>query len=476
MKRLLMALLIALAPLTAANAGAEAAKPAPKASAQVAAPSDVPALSFEKYTLPNGLEVILHRDQRLPVVAVDVWYHVGAFHESPDRTGFAHLFEHMMFQGSKNVADDQHIALLEKIGATDLNGTTDFDRTNYFETVPSNHLETALWLESDRMGFLLDALTQEKLDTQREVVKNERRQSIETAPYGLAEEKFWKALFPAPHPYFGVVIGSMADLDAATLSDVMSFFRKWYAPSNATLAIAGDFDPARTKALVEKYFGSLPKVEDPKPPRVAEVKLDKEIVLHHDEPVATLPSVMVGWHSPRVFAPGDATADVLASILTHGKASRLHRRLVREKQLAQSVRASQQSLGAQSVFSITAIARPGVSTDALLSEIDAVLQEIRSSGVTADEVERAQNKTETAIIAQLQRVGGFGGVADRLQTYNHYLGDPDYLAQDIARYRAVTPQSVQTFTREVLAPDRRVVLHAVPKAGKPQAAASQEGR
>ncbi|MGA9525438.1 MAG: pitrilysin family protein [Myxococcaceae bacterium] len=430
------------------------------ATTPVWAQSDKIEVPYERYELPNGLEVILHEDKRLPVVTVNIWYHVGAFDEPQGRSGFAHLFEHMMFQGSKHIADDRHIAMLEQIGATDLNGTTNFDRTNYFETVPSNHLETALWLESDRMGFLLDALTPEKLKNQQEVVKNERRQRYETAPYGLAEEKLWHALFPQPHPYYGNVIGSMADLDAATLDDVKDFFRTWYAPSNATLVIAGDFDKEKAKALVEKYFGSLPSRPKPKAPTVQDAQLDKEVVIRHDEEVASLPSVFVAWHTPALFKNGDAAADVLASILSHGKASRLHRRLVREKQIAQSVSAYQQSIGAQSVFTIEAVAAPGHTTEELLKEIDAVLAEVREKGVTADEVTRSRNRIETGFVSGLQSVAG---LADRLQAYNHYLGKPDWFAQDLARYEAVTPEEVQSFAREYLKPDRRVVVHAVPR-------------
>lgn len=424
------------------------------------------AIPYEKYTLPNGLEVILSVDRKLPVVSVNVWYHVGAYHEQPGRTGFAHLFEHMMFQGSRNVADDVHIPMLEQLGATDLNGTTSFDRTNYFETVPTHHLETALWLESDRMGFLLDALTPEKLATQREVVKNERRQGTETAPYGLAREAAWHALFPLPHPYHGDVIGSMKDLDAATPEDVKDFFRKWYAPSNATLAVVGDFDVAKTKALIEKYFGSLPSHPKPTRPEVASVKLSKPVVIRHEERVATLPLLSIQWLTPGYFEDGDATADVLATALGTGKASRLYRRLVLDKQLAQSVSVTQQSQGAQSVFTLDVVARPGVSTDALLKEVDAVLKDIRRNGITPEEIQRARTRYDTRTLAGLQSIGGFGGKADVLQNYNHFVGEPSYVAQDLARYETVTPESVKLFARDTLRPDARVILHAVPPARK----------
>jgi predicted Zn-dependent peptidase len=426
-------------------------------------------ITHEKYKLKNGLEVILSVDRKLPVVAVNIWYHVGAYHETQGRTGFAHLFEHMMFQGSKNVADDVHISMLEQLGATDLNGTTNFDRTNYFETVPTNHLETALWLESDRMGFLLDAMTEEKLQTQKEVVKNERRQGTEAAPYGIAREKMWHALFPLPHPYHGDVIGSMEDLNAATMEDVKSFFRTWYAPSNATLTIVGDFDVAKTKALVEKYFGSLPSGPKPQRPQVAPVKLTKETVIRHDETVGTLPMLTLSWHSPEYLTQGDAIADVMATVLATGKASRLYRRLVLEKQIAQNVEASQQSIGSQSVFSIEVVARPGVSTDTLQKEVDAVLAEIRKNGITQDELTRARTRYDTRMLSGLQSVGGFGGKADALQNYNHFVGEPDYLRKDLARYQALSPEDVKRYANEQLRPDMRVVLHAVPSQQAPTA-------
>jgi predicted Zn-dependent peptidase len=427
-------------------------------------------IPFEKYTLENGLEVILHEDHRLPLVAVNLWYHVGAYHEMQGRTGFAHLFEHMLFQGSKNVGDDMHFKILEDLGASEINGTTDFDRTNYFATIPRHHLETGLWLESDRMGFLLDALTQAKLDNQREVVKNERRQSVETAPYGLAEEKLWQALFPAPHPYFGVVIGSMEDLGKASLDDVKNFFRDWYAPSNATLVLAGDYDPAQAKALVTKYFGSLPTRARPTDPKVAPVALDKELVVQHEETIATLPKLFVAWHSPAVYKPGDDVADVLSQVLTEGKASRLQKRLVHEKQIAQSVAAYQQSLGAQSIFAVEAVARPGVTTADLLNEVDAVLDEVRAGKVTPEEVKRAANRLETKLTLGLQRLGGFGGKADQLQRYNHFLNDPGWLSNDLARYQKVNVEAITAFAKETLAPQKRVVVHAVPKPAESAAA------
>ncbi len=424
---------------------------------------EAPKIPFTKYTLPNGLEVILSEDHRLPLTAVDLWYHVGAINEVAGRSGFAHLFEHMMFQGSRHVGDDVHISLLEQLGASDLNGTTDFDRTNYFQTVPANHLETALWLESDRMGFLLDTLTEAKLATQRDVVQNERRQSVETRPYGLAREKLVQTLFPPPHPYSGDVIGSMEDLSAARVEDVKEFFRTYYAPSNATLAIVGDFDPARAKELVQKYFGGLPSRPKPPPPALKPVQLTREVKVHVDEQVATLPAVLMGWHTPPAFKQGDAALDLLGRILSDGDSSRLVRALERDRALAQSVTAGQQSLQAQSIFRVSAIARPGVAPEALQKEIDRVLEEVRKKGVTADELLRAKRKQLTGMISGLQKIGGFGGKADMLNAYNQLLGRPDGLEEDLRRYDAVTPADVQAAARDFLKPDARVVLTAVPE-------------
>ena len=430
-----------------------------------AAPSEI---SFEKYTLPNGMEVILQPDRRMPTVSVNIWYHVGAFNEAPGKSGLAHLFEHMMFQGSAHVADDAHLVTLEQIGGSSINATTDYDRTNYFETVPSSELETALWLESDRMGFLLDTLTDKKLDTQRAVVKNERRESVETAPYGEADEQLIHALFPKPHPYYGSVIGSMKDLEAASLDDVRDFFKRWYAPANATLAVGGDFDVAQAKAWIAHYFGALPSAPKPQRPTVAPAILEKEVVLHHAERVAKLSELVIAWHSPAFFAPGNAAGDLLGLILSDSRASRLEKRLVTDLRLAQSVRVTQESLQQQSIFEIRITARPGVSTEKLLSEVDLALEEIAQKGVSPLEVTRARNRIEITSLSGLQSIGGLNGKLDTLQTYNHYLGSPGHLADDLKRYAAVTPEDVQGFVTNWLQKDRRVVMHAIPaEAGTP---------
>ena len=426
-----------------------------------APPADIPKLNVEKYTLPNGLEVILSEDHRVPLVGVDVWYHVGPAHEAPGRTGFAHLFEHMMFQGSKHIESDAHFRLLAGGGATGVNGTTNFDRTNYFETMPSNQLELALWLESDRMGYLLETVDQAKLSNQQDVVRNERRQSYENRPYGIVEEAMFQALFPKGHPYHGVVIGSHADIQAAKLDDVREFFRQYYAPNNATIAIAGDIDKAATKKLIEKYFGTLKRGPAVPPVKVQTpvITAERRIVV---EDRVELPRIYVAWITPPFFKDGDADADIASSVLGQGRVSRLYKKLVYEKQIAQNVTSYQYSTMLGSVFGIEATARPGHTVQELETVINEEIEALRAKGPTAAEVDRARNVLETQIFNGLQLVGGFGGVADQLNLYNHYLGTPDYLAQDIVRRRKVTPETVRQFAQRYLGPNARVVVHGIP--------------
>ncbi|HXC32847.1 MAG TPA: pitrilysin family protein [Verrucomicrobiae bacterium] len=439
------------------------AKPA-AASAQKAAALPLPTIKYEKYTLANGLDVILSEDHRLPLVSTNIWYHVGPANELPGRTGFAHLFEHMMFEGSKHAAGNAHIRYMEAAGASDLNGTTDFDRTNYFETLPSNQLELALWLESDRMGYLPDKLDQASLTNQQDVVRNERRQSIENSPYGIVEEGMFHLLFPKGHPYHADVMGSHADIQSAKLEDVRNFFKLYYAPNNASLAIVGDFDPVQTKQWVEKYFGPLrrgapvPKITAVTPPITAE----RRAVIHDQ---VELPRVYMAWLTSPIFKPGDADADLASSILGGGKSSRLYKKLVYEKQMALDVSASQESLILGSVFEIMVTARPGHTAAEMEKAIDEELAAFRKSGPTAVELERARNGAETGMISGLERLGGFGGVADRLNEYNHYLGNPGYFPQDVQRYQSATTDSIRLFAQEQLKPTARVVVYGIP--GKP---------
>jgi zinc protease len=449
--------------LFAVIASVVAIVPAPMAqqATRTTATADIPRLTFEKYTLPNGLDVILSEDHRLPMVAVNLWYHVGPANEEAGRTGFAHLFEHMMFQGSKHVPPDTHFKFLESAGASDINGTTDYDRTNYFETLPANQLELALWLESDRMGYLLDKLDAPQLANQQDVVRNERRQSVENRPYGLADEAVTQLLLPPGHPYYANVIGSHADIQSAKLDDVKRFFTQYYAPNNASLAIVGDIDKAQTKALVTKYFGSLkrgpqvPAITATTPPITAE---RRKVVTDRVE----LPRLYVSWITAPIYKPGDADADITAIILGGGKSSRLYKKLVYEKQIAQNVSAQQASLILGSMFQIEVTARPGHTAEELEKAVNEELDGFRASAPETAEIERARNTIETRIIQRLETLGGFGGVADRLNMYNHFLGKPDYLEQDIQRYRAVTPASVRTFANDQLKNSARVVVHAVP--------------
>lgn len=425
-------------------------------------------IDFVKYKLANGLEVILSEDHRLPIVAVNLWYHVGPANEKLGRTGFAHLFEHMMFQGSKH-AGSQPFKVLETAGATQINGTTGFDRTNYFETMPAEQLELALWFESDRMAFLLDTLTARNLANQRDVVRNERRQG-ENKPYKLVEEELFRQLFPGWHPYHASVIGSHADIESARLEDIREFCQQYYVPNNATLVLVGDFDLAETKRLVEKYVGPIPCGKYVPPPSIQTPAVRSARRVSVTDTVE-LPRVYKAWLTAPIFQPGDAEADVLGHILGGGWSSRLYQKLVYEKQVAQDVGAGNQSMMLISVFRLVATAKPGIAIEDLEKALDDALTELQSEGPTLEELERAKNTIQAGFIFGLEKPGGFSGVADRLNTYNHYLGDPDFVAQDLARYDAITPADVQRFARE-LTPETSVtvlgvpgpkVLHDVPK-------------
>ena len=421
----------------------------------------IPVMQYEKYKLPNGLEVILYEDHRLPLVAVDLWYHVGPMKERAGRTGFAHLFEHMMFEGSKHVGEKAHFKYLEAAGASDINGTTDFDRTNYFETLPSNQLDLALWLESDRMGFLLDTLDRTKLANQRDVVRNERRQSVEGQPYGLAEEAMYHELFPKEHPYYADVIGSHADVEAARLADVRDFFKQYYTPNNSTLVIAGDLNKASAKKLVEKYFGTLPTG-----PKVEAVNVKTPAITSERRTTVTdtvqLPRLFLAWLTPEAFKPGDADLDIASQVLGGGKSSRFYRKLVYEQQIAQDVFCNHQSLTLGSPFYCEITAKPDVKLEDLEKAANAEIQALMTNGPSQAELERARNVIEANKVRNLERLGGFGGVADTFNLYNQYLGDPGYLPKDIARYDAVTTASVQKWSQGTLAENHRVVVYCQP--------------
>lgn len=427
------------------------------------AEAKAPSLVVEKTTLPNGLEVILDEDHRTPIVTVNLWYHVGSKDEAERRNGFAHLFEHVMFQGSKHVPEDTYFRFLERAGATSINGTTNSDRTNYFETVPSNQLELALWLESDRMGFLLDHADEKTFQSQRDVVKNERRQNYENAPYGLVMQFNRAELFAASHPYHLLTIGSPEDLDAATIDDVRAFFRKNYVPNNATLVLSGDFDKKKAMALVEKYFAPIPRGADvprkkvPVAPHAGETRIDVEAGVE-------LPRVYIGWTTPPLLAPDDAELDLAAHALTGGKTSRLYKRLVYDLQIAQSVSASQGSMELGSVFEIVATARPGHTGDELLKVIDEELTKLRSTGVAAPELARAKTSILAAGTFEIEHGSAR---ANRLNLYNHYVGDPNWLQKDMARTSSATPESVGKAIQTWLREKDRVVTVVTPKKDAP---------
>ncbi|HEX9751472.1 MAG TPA: pitrilysin family protein [candidate division Zixibacteria bacterium] len=422
--------------------------------------ADLPKLEFEKYTLPNGMDVILHQDPAIPMVAVNVWYHVGSKNEEIGRTGFAHLFEHMMFQGSEH-HDSEYFEPLEKVGGA-INGSTSEDRTNYWENVPSNYLELALWLEADRMGFLLPAMTQEKLDNQRDVVKNERRQGLDNQPYAKSYELMLPMLYPDDHPYSWTVIGSMDDLSAASLEDVGNFFKQYYHTANASLCIAGDFDPAEAKRLVEKYFAPLP-------PGPAVDRLTNWIPQLDGVKRGTaqdnveLPRLYMAWHTPGYYKPGDAEFDLLANILADGKNSRLYKSLVYDRQIAQDVQAYQSSGELSSTFNIVVTAKPGHTLAEMEEAVDGILRNVMSSGVTADELAQAKTTWEAGFIRRLQAVGGFGGRADKLNEYNTMLGDPGKLQWDAERYTKPTVNDVMAYARQYLDMNRRVIFTIVPQ-------------
>ena len=417
---------------------------------------------YRMFTLKNGLTVILHQDRSVPVVAVNVWYHVGSANERPGRTGFAHLFEHLMFEGSKNVQEGEFDTLLEAAGANN-NGSTNNDRTNYFIDLPSNALELALFLESDRMGFLLDTMSPERVNGQRDVVKNERRQSYENRPYGMASIELDKMLWPEGHPYSWPTIGYMEDLTAATHDDVVAFFKKYYAPNNASLVVAGDIDYDRTRALVEKWFGEIPPgepVEPIAPPPAILTGVKRRTLTDQVQ----LTRLYLGWLTLGRYAPGDAALDLASSVLTGGKNSRLYKRLVYDLQIAQDVDAYQQSGMLGSSFLIEVTARPGKSIAEIQKIIDEELDRLRREPPDAREVERAINQIEASFYRRMERVGGFGGKADQLNAYYTAGGGPDYFAEDLARYTSLSPTDVQAAVVGWLPADRRVELIVEPEA------------
>jgi predicted Zn-dependent peptidase len=417
-------------------------------------------IPFERYALDNGLRVILSPEPRTPVVAVNLWYHVGSRNERPGRTGFAHLFEHMMFQGSSNVPDTAHFAFIEKAGGS-LNGSTWLDRTNYYETLPAHYLELALWLESDRMGFLLPAMTQEKLDNQRDVVKNERRWRVDNQPYGDWDERLQAMMYPPEHPYHHSVIGSMEDLDAASLEDVEGFFRMFYAPNNAVLTICGDFERDRTVALIDRYFGSIP-AGPPIPGIPGQLELPPILGAERRETVeqdVSLARTFVCYRIPQYGDDRFYAADVAATILGTGKASLLNRTLVLKNQTAQEVAAYAFPLvvGATILVALATVAED-VAVERTEADLLTAIDALRT--ISDEDVQRAVSVIEARHLTDLQRVDHRADVLSMMTTL---FDDPNRINTEIDRYRAVTTSDVREFASAFLGADNRAVLTYVPK-------------
>jgi zinc protease len=417
-------------------------------------------VKYTQFTLPDGLRVILHEDHTVPVVTVNMWYHVGSARERPGRTGFAHLFEHLMFMGSGHVKPGQFDEWLEAAGG-DNNGSTANDRTNYWINVPSNAIELALFLESDRMGYLLESMTPQTVDAQRDVVKNERRQSYENRPYGQADITLTEMLFPEGHPYHWPVIGYMPDLTAASYDDVVAFFKKYYAPANASLVVAGDIDSAATRKLVEKWFSDVKPGPRPEPMTIPGVELTAVQKKTISDKVQ-LPRLTLAWLTPRSFAPGDAALDVVADVLAGGKNSRLYKRLVYDMQIAQSVVAGQNSLALTSYFIVQATPRPGHTVEEVQKVIDEEISRLQNEPPSQHELDRSLNQIEASFYNRMERVGGFGGKGDQLNAYYTATGDPDWFNEDLSRYRALSTSDIQAAAAQFLPHDRRVELTVVP--------------
>ena len=415
-------------------------------------------IRHEKYKLDNGLEVILVEDHKLPLVAFNLWVHVGARNEAAGQTGFAHLFEHLLFAGSKHIARGQADKLVDSVGGTDSNGSTNVDRTNYFFTLPSNELELGLWIKSDMLGYMTDQVDTIALANQQDVVRNERRQSVENQPYGMTYETLYANLFPVGHPYHSLVMGSHADIQSIKLEDVKAFARTYYRPNNATLVLAGDFKPAHAKELVQKYFGALKAGDSVPTVKVSRPVLTEEKRVKLNDRVE-LSALNVAWNTPAWFEPGDAELDVAANILGGGKASRLYKKLVYERQIAQSVSAHQGSQSLGSVFQVSIVSRPNQSLSDIEALVDEEIAQLAANPPSAQEVQRALAEIETNMLSGLEQVGT---MADTLNTYNQLTGDPNYVGKDMARYRAVTPESVSAVVAAQLRKNARVVLETTP--------------
>lgn len=420
----------------------------------------------EKYTLPNGMTVILHEDHTLPVACVNIWYRVGALDEPPGRSGFAHLFEHLMFMGTRRVPGNQFDVLMETGGGSN-NATTNLFRTNYFSSGPAKLLPTLLWLDADRLEDMGLTMTQEKLDKQRDVVRNERRQSLENAPYGKGGFALYQLMYPIGHPYHDEVIGTHADLEAASVDNVRDFFANFYVPNNAALVVAGDFDTATIRPLVDGLFGSLPRGGDVPRRKIEPVKLDR-VLRHSTIDKVQLPKIAMSYFSPATFQDGDAEMELAADVLASGKSSRLYKRLVYTDQTCTEVNAYQDGAQLSSLFIVEAYAKPGADLDAIEKVMDQEISRLVAEGPTPAELEQRRNARETAMVSSMQSIESR---ADRLNQYEYFWGDPNSFSRDLERYRAVTPASMKTWTAKVLTPGARAIVRVLPEEPQRQPAA-----
>ncbi|KAA3611107.1 MAG: insulinase family protein [Calditrichaeota bacterium] len=416
-------------------------------------------IKYDEYRLSNGMRVILHKDKSTPIVSVNVWYHVGSWNERPGKTGFAHLFEHMMFQGSQNVGSDMHFRLLQSIGGS-VNGSTSFNRTNYYETVPSHYLELALWLEADRMGFLLPAMTQAKLDNQIDVVKNERRQTVDNQPYGTWLEKILETAYPADCSYHWPIIGYMDDIDNASLQDVSEFFKTYYSPANASLCIAGDFDDVEAKEYVEKYFGpiagvkSIPAVKNTFSGQFSGEK--RENVKDNIQ----LPRIHMAYHIPAFGEKDWYTADFLSDLLSTGKSSRLYHSLVYKQQLAQDAYAFTFGTEGTALMVFVATAQNGVPIEKLEKAMQKEIDEVIVGHVENSEIERINNQIDAQKLRELQSISH---IADSLNVAAVHFDDPGYINRELDIYGAITKEELLNMAQKYLTENNRVVLNYLPK-------------
>jgi zinc protease len=453
--------------LVLATALAATAAPVVAQRQQAARASDAINIPFERYQLPNGLTVILAPDRSTPRVTVDVWYHVGSKNEVVGRTGFAHLFEHVMFTGSGNVPYGLHDRLTQGVGG-DNNGSTSNDRTNYYENIPSNYLETALWMEADRMGFLLDKLDSAKFAAQRDIVQNERRQGVDNQPYGRAGEILTVATYPSQNPYSWPIVGYLADLQSSSLDDVKNFFRLYYAPTNATLTIVGDFEPAQAKAHIAKYFTDLPRGKAITRPTVMPPKITTEKRLVFEDRVQ-IPRLWMRWPTVGMKHNDDAALSVLGEILTGSRTARLTKTLVYDKQMAANVFAGQSSRELIGDFNLTFTPRPGNSLASIEATIDSVIDRVKHEGPTAEEIQRALAGLEFDFVSGLQ---SNLGKAEILNTGSVYFNDPGYYKKEYASLKSVTAADVKRVANTYLG-QGRVVLSIVPQ-GKTELASKPD--